>query len=261
MPINQSELQTKIIELLADEKKSKRLGGGRWYFFKDIEKQYEKGEKPNRSKIMSAIWSLLGQGLVYIDFSEPSTENWSLNLTEEGWATAKDNEVNPNSPDNYFKRFNEMVPNVSDIIFQYTRESVFSYNTRCYLACLVMIGVASEAAIIELSNSIGNWLKDTQGKEKFLETINSKRANITTKFETLRKKIEALKSEMPSDLINGIELKLSGVMDLLRENRNDAGHPTGRKITRDDAFISLILFPRYLQRIYELKDFFNKNRT
>jgi hypothetical protein len=61
---------------------------------------------------------------------------------------------------------------------------------------------------------------------------------------------------MPDELSDGMSLTMDAVLDLLRINRNDAGHPTGRMFTREDAFISLQMFARYLQKLYAFRAFF-----
>jgi hypothetical protein len=50
---------------------------------------------------------------------------------------------------------------------------------------------------------------------------------------------------------------LDSVLDVLRIYRNDAGHPTSKRIGRDDAFINLQMVARVLQKLYALKGFFN----
>ena len=64
--------------------------------------------------------------------------------------------------------------------------------------------------------------------------------------------IEALvcRSKFVAD---GLDLTLNAVTDLLRVSRNDAGHPTGRSIDRDDCFIHLRMFVRYTHKLYLLK--------
>jgi len=53
-------------------------------------------------------------------------------------------------------------------------------------------------------------------------------------------------------------LTFDSILDLLRIYRNDAGHPTGKQISRDDAFINLQMFVRYLQKLYAFKTYFAK---
>lgn len=52
-------------------------------------------------------------------------------------------------------------------------------------------------------------------------------------------------------------LTFDAVLDLLRIYRNDSGHPTGKHIDHDTAFINLQMFARYLEKLYQFKAFFD----
>jgi hypothetical protein len=51
-------------------------------------------------------------------------------------------------------------------------------------------------------------------------------------------------------------LTLDAVADLLRVTRNDAGHPTGRRIDEDTAYTHLQMAARYLQKMTALEAHF-----
>jgi hypothetical protein len=51
-------------------------------------------------------------------------------------------------------------------------------------------------------------------------------------------------------------LTLDSVLDLLRITRNEAGHPTGRRVDSNEAYINLQMFGRYLTKLYDLRAFF-----
>ena len=201
---------------------------------------------------MEAVWALIGQGLAYIDYSQPAVENWSLHLTDAGRAAADDEEVNPNNPENYLNRLSKDVPELSVVARQYTEEALRAYNTRLYRASAVMLGVASEAAVLEVASSFATMLSEVESR-RFMECIGSRRQNITAKFSAFREKLQSRKNELPSELKDGLDLTVSSVADLLRTYRNDAGHPTDRTIDRDDAYTHLCLFVRYARRLYALK--------
>ena len=48
----------------------------------------------------------------------------------------------------------------------------------------------------------------------------------------------------------------TAVLQLIRLIRNDAGHPTGRQIDREDAFNHLAIYARANKRLYALMRFF-----
>lgn len=259
MPVNSATLQSTLLKLLADPNTDKRLGRGFYYLAAAIKAKCPADQRPTPPQTMSAVWSLVAQGLAYIDYSQPAPENWALFLTESGLAAARDEAINPDNSGDYLKRLKESAPEASEVVLRYTQEAITAYNARCYLASAVMLGVASEAAFLEMAISFGKWLSGTQ-RQKFIELIENPRTNYISKFTEFRKRIEPVRANLPDELADGMALTLDSVLDLLRVYRNDAGHPTGKKVSRDDAFINLQMFARYLQKLYALKSFFDSNQ-
>ncbi len=259
MPVSSTTLQTVLLKLLAKPDTDARLGGGSHYSAESLRSQFPPSEQPTSREIMSVVWSLVCQGLAYIDYSQSAPENWKLFLTDAGLAAAHDEAMNPDNSGDYLERLAAGVPEANPIFLQYAREAVVSYNSRCYLASAVMLGVASEAAFLEMARSFGNWLPKGQG-QKFLEVIENPRSNYITKFVEFRKKVEPLKSNIPDELSDSMSLWLDSVLDLLRIYRNEAGHPTGKQLAREDAFINLQMFARYLQKLYALKAVFDSGQ-
>lgn len=255
---NSTALQSTLLKSLADQNVDHRLGKGIFYLADAVKAKFAENQKPTPTQFMAAVWSLIAQGLAYIDFSQSAPENWNLFLTESGWAAARDEEINPDNSGDYLKRLEEKAPKASQAIKQYAREAIMTYNARCYLASAVMLGVASEAAFIEMALSFGKWLPNSQG-QKFIGLIDNPRANYIQKFDEFRKRIEPIRPDLPGELADGMVLTLDSVLDLLRIYRNDAGHPTGKQVSREDAFINLQMFARYLEKLYALKDFFDAN--
>lgn len=118
-----------------------------------------------------------------------------------------------------------------------------------------MLGVASEAAVLEAATSFAGGMPEAESK-RFLETVNSRKQNFVTKFAVFQDKLRSKKSELPDELADGLELTVHAVADLLRVFRNDVGHPTGRPVGRDDAFVHLRMFVRYARKLYALKSHF-----
>jgi hypothetical protein len=137
-------------------------------------------------------------------------------------------------------------------LWSYAEEALLAYNARLYRASAVMLGVASEAAVLEVALALAGAMNDTEAKP-YLETINARKQNFVAKFETFAQKLRSKKSLLPEDLADGLDLTLNAVTDLLRVSRNDVGHPTGRGIGRDDCFIHLRMFVRYGRKLYSLK--------
>lgn len=255
MPVSAAAIQTALLTILKSGRTDKRLGQGRYYLYEEVAQAFAGSERPTQRQVMSAIWSLIGQGLAYIDHSQPSPDNWRVELSESGRRAADDEQVNPDDAGAYIDRLRQRVPDASPTVLMYADESVRSYMNRCYLASAVMLGVASEAAFLEMATAFGSWLPVGQ-HQKYVQLIGNPHANFISKFGEFRKRLEPFRTDLPSDLADGLTLTLDAVLDLLRIYRNDAGHPTGKSLDREQAFINLQMFSRYLEKLYALKTVF-----
>ena len=212
----------------------------------------------NTSNMIRAVWSLVSRGLIIIDFLNINSANWDLHLTPRGQKATLDGEINPDNLAKYTERLNSSVPEVSPTVRQYAEEALDCYNNRNYLASAVMLGVASEAAFLDMARAFGNWLPEGKERTNFVRSIENNKQIYLAKFSEFRKRIETHKSELPDDLSDGMALTFDSILDLLRIYRNDAGHPTGKQMSRDDSFINLEMFVRYLQKLYAFKSFFDE---
>jgi hypothetical protein len=114
-----------------------------------------------------------------------------------------------------------------------------------------MVGVASENILIVLRNAIQSALDTQQKKTKFSADTTGK--SVKRLFEEIQKRLAPVLEQICTALNkDDINAELSGVFDLIRKTRNDAGHPTGRSIEREEAFALLQLFPAYCKSSYDV---------
>lgn len=244
-----------MLGVLAAPGTDRRLGGGRHYLAPAVKAVCPPTDQPTDRQIQEAVWSLIGRGLAYLNISQPAPENWTLELTTAGGAALRDEEVNPDDPSGYLRRLYSDIPSLSPLPVLYITEAVNSYYHQSYLASTVMLGVAAEAVFVELAEAFGSWLGDASGSNLGKILADPKKTHFQ-KFDEFRKRLLPVASELPSGLGDGLDLQLNSVLDLLRINRNDAGHPTGVTVTRDDSFVHLRIFARIAKRIYALKHHF-----
>lgn len=260
MPVDQNTLQSTLLRVLADPKTNKGLGGGREFLTEAVLSRFVDQPKPSAQQIMEGVWALVSQGLAYIDYHQPEAVYWELRLTEAGLGAAQDEAINPDDSGEYLVQLSQTVPAASELVLQYTQEAITTYKARCYLASTVMLGVASEAAFLEMAVEFASWLPTDTERNKMQDIMAGSR-NYIVKFAEFRKRVEKYKSQIPDELSDGMALTLDSVLDLLRIYRNEASHPTGKKVTRQDAFINLQMFARYLHKLYALREYFESSRN
>lgn len=202
-----------------------------------------------------AIWALIARKLAWIDTHQHQSANWVVHLTERGHAAAATGITNPDDPSEYMRRILTDAPATSDVVQMYLRESLRCFDEECYIASAVMLGVAAEACMLETANAFVGWLGSSAGKLKAI--LKNPRTFYVAKLEEFQKRLSVAKSSLPPELSDNLDLDVTAVIQLIRLTRNDAGHPTGRKINHEDAFNHLVIYARVHKRLHGLIAFFN----
>ncbi len=112
------------------------------------------------------------------------------------------------------------------------------------------MGFISEAAFEVLWST----LKSEYNRKQRFEKLDNK--TLKTKFDEVIKELELIKNELPKNIKENIDTNIKGIFTLIRTQRNDFGHPTGKDISRFQMFVYLQLFTRYCKDIYDLNTYF-----
>jgi len=149
----------------------------------------------------------------------------------------------------------QQVPNIDDITLIYLREAMESFYSSCYLSSSVMLGVASEHTFLKLLEKIENNAKYSS---KF-QTVFKER-NISRKFaefkKNLNQEINQNNINLKPEIKENLDSNLDGIMNTIRNFRNDSGHPSGNIISREQCYVNLNLFIPYCKKAYQLIDYF-----
>lgn len=217
---------------------------------------HAKIEKLTKVQVYQAMWHCIRKGWAYLYMDQPNHQHWFLAITEEGEAILKDGEYDVRNAQGYLKKLGSETPEIATVALMYLEESLRSFSAENYLASTVMLGVSVEAVFYETADSFVKWTPDASG-EKLKELLDKKSYNYLQKFVEFQKRILPLKAQIPVDLTQNLDLNLNSILELIRIARNETGHPTGIRITRQAAQQYIILFPFLVRRLYDLKKFFD----
>ncbi|MDQ0802751.1 hypothetical protein [Priestia megaterium] len=139
----------------------------------------------------------------------------------------------------------------------YLYEACTTGNQGNILAASVMLGCAAEILLIKLCEAFHIYYQNNH-TEKEIENFFSKVLKAKTAYVRLDEFTK--RAEIHSDLFKsfGFEnIKLNfNFLDIIRQTRNDAGHPTGKKLNEDDFKTMLgnyqLSLGRYLAAIEKL---------
>lgn len=184
-----------------------------------------------------------------------------LRLTEYGKRCVAEERILPHDPDGYLKEFHQAIPTADSTIVEYLTESLQCYIRGLNRAAAVMLGCASEQAVLLLIEGCAMSIADATMRQRF-ETHVDQAQSIFRKFEVFNGRLAVVKANMPNEITQNLDSLLRGIFDLIRSSRNDAGHPaSGGQVSRDAIYSHLRLFVPYCERIYMLLEWFSANRT
>ena len=212
-------------------------------------------ETVSRNELMQVVWSLVARRLIYIDYTQPASSNWSIHLTERGAEAASDSNLNPDNIPLYLKQVASGIPDLTEIPKFYLDEALRAYSSECYSASTMMLGVAAEAVFYDVAAPFAAWLKNSGG-QALSDILSKSTIAYIQKFIEFQKRLAASKGHLPPPLQQNLDLNINSVLELLRLARNDTGHPTGIQVDRHSSFQYLVLFPGLARRLYDLKRFF-----
>jgi hypothetical protein len=208
--------------------------------------------RSDQSKVQDIFWDLLIEGVVRPGLGDGSGNNDlpHFHVTDRGRVALSESSPSPYDPDGYLKRLRDQIASIDPVIVTYLAESLHTFRIGCLLSSTVTLGCASEKALLLLIEAYARALAKSRS-EKFIKATEGKM--IKQQFDVFQQRLEDhLKGMLDRDLLADLETRLLGVFSMIREVRNDAGHPTGRVPQRDVCYANLMVFPSYLRKVYDL---------
>jgi hypothetical protein len=160
-------------------------------------------------------------------------------VTDQGRKTLAQISRDPANPDGYTQFLKSKV-SLNPVAQSYISEALNTYNSGCFKACAVMVGVATESLIVELRDQLIGRL-DSLGAAKPKELYDWR---IKTVLDSLEKLLNQKKANMPHELLERFDSYWSALTHQVRNARNDAGYPKSiDPVSPEDVHASLLIFP------------------
>jgi len=209
-------------------------------------------QNPLADKITAVIWELIIEGVFTPGTGMQHPNLPFLRATEYGLRCFEEGELTPHDPDDYLRRLKSGCPTLDDITLLYLGEALQTFRTGRHLATAVMIGVAAEKMLLRLVDAVADALDTPIKKQKFEQATNGKQAKRL--HDEVLARLKSPATALPADLEAILTQQIDGIYDLIRRSRNDAGHPTGKRMERQETQALLLLFPTYCKTASDLMD-------
>lgn len=213
-----------------------------------------------QEEVRQLLWQFIVQGLVVPGMNAANAEWPWYRLTERGVAAVAAGATQPYDPDGFIGFFDRKNPDADQVLRDYVIEAVNTFNVGCLKASAVMLGCASEKSLLLLLDAFAGAISDGAKRAKFEKETGG--WMIASKYRALKDRLDKMVAakQLPRDLTDTVRTTLDIGFNLVREQRNAAGHPeiVGQH-DPDSVFISLRFVSDYVARVGALIDYFGSN--
>ena len=206
----------------------------------------------DRELVREVFWDFFRQGLITLGINDSNREYPWFKVSTSGRRILENQETYFfHDLSTYEKLIRDKIPTIDDVTVIYLKEAMQAYRIGCLLSSSVMLGVATEHTfnllieVIEANPTHQPTYKNVNKERGILRRVN--------KFKSiLDKHVKTMDPRVREDL----DTHFAGILSIIRNFRNQSGHPSGHIIEREQCYVLLQLFIPYGKKMYQLMDHF-----
>jgi len=263
MPHSYEEIRSVVLDIFSGREKVRIQASNYHNLNSAIAEVFERREgrhsvQPRLDNLDSDIslelfWDLFRQGIITLGLNDMNPGFPHFRVTKfgkniaEGYSTYFFHDVS-----SYERIIYSEIPGIHDVTLLYLKEAMQAFFSGCILSSTVMLGVAAEHTFQLLLETIEN----NSLHQKTYSSVFQERS-ILPKINKFRKILEQNIKALPPKIKEDLDTNFFGIQSIIRTFRNESGHPTGKIIDREQAFVNLRLFIPYCKKSYQLIDWFH----
>lgn len=204
--------------------------------------------KEDAETLREVFWDLFRQGIVTLGKDDIYSFFPFFRLTSHGVKAVEEGDTYFISDTKVFEqRVKSEIPNIDDISILYLKECFQAFRSGCLISSAVMLGVAAEHLFQLLLDELES---DPNQSSRFSSVFQQR--TILQKIEKFKNIIAADKASFPKDIRESFDTQFLGIQSIIRIYRNESGHPTGKVIDREQAFVNIGLFIPFGKMVHYL---------
>jgi hypothetical protein len=202
---------------------------------------------------LEVFWSLFREGIITLGLNDMNRDFPHFRVTEFGRRLIVHQQAYFfHDVSSYERAIRMEVPAIDDITVLYLKEAMQSFKTGCVLASTVMLGVATEHTFLLLLDTI----ERSQSHGPTFARVGRERT-ILQKFNKFKTILDGQVGNLSPEIKEDLDTHFAGILSIIRTFRNQAGHPTGKIIDREQAYVLMQLFIPYCKKMYQLRAYFS----
>jgi hypothetical protein len=203
---------------------------------------------------LEVFWELFRQGIITLGLNDSNREFPFFRVSEFGKKILSNQSTYFfHDVTSYSKLIKDEIENINETTLLYLEEAMQAFRASCILSATVMLGVATEHTFLIMLETIE---KNKTHKQIFKSVFDQK--TILQKVNKFKNVLDQNIRFLPSEIKEDLDTHFAGILSVIRNFRNQAGHPSGKVIDREQTYVLLQLFIPYCKKLYQLIDHFKK---
>jgi hypothetical protein len=197
---------------------------------------------------LEVFWDLFRQGITTLgsDNANPNFPFFRLTALGRKIVEAEGGHL-VLDPQGGEERLQAEVPGIDGCTGTYFKEALQSFRVGGILAATTMLGVAAE----HTANLLIAKVETSEAHKAKFAAIN-KVAGLEAKLQKFRDLVDQHPEILATEVRDGFDVKLAGLQMTIGIFKNDAGVPTGKEVSREEAFVLLLAFPQYCKKAHQV---------
>jgi len=197
---------------------------------------------------LEVFWTLFREGIITLGLNDSNREFPFFRITALGRRIAAHQQAYFfHDVSSYEALVRSEVPAIDSVTVLYLKEALQSFRVGCVLASTVMLGVATEHTFLLLVETLEN----NATHAPTFASVGQQRT-ILQKVNKFKNIMDQELRSLPAEIKEDFDTHFAGVLSIIHTFRNLAGHPTGKIVDREQAYVLLQLFIPYCKKMYQL---------
>lgn len=208
--------------------------------------------KHDKEIYLEVFWNLFREGIITLGLNanNPNFPYFRLSSIGEKILESGDPYFFHNVS-SYEKIIIDNISDIDEVTLVYLKEAMQAFFSGCILSASVMLGVATEHSFMKLLDKVE---ANPNYNKKYSNVF--KQRNILKKLNKFKNILDQNLDNFPPNIKEDLDTNFSSIISMIRNFRNESGHPSGKIISREQCYVLLQLFVPCCKKIYELIRFF-----
>jgi len=216
------------------------------------------GSNPNldaadREIFLEVFWDLFRQGIITLGSDDANREFPFFRVSSHGERILANQESYFfHDVSTYEQLICNEIPKIDAVTLIYLKESMQAFRVGCVLSSTVMLGVSTEHTF----NLLMETIDSNPTHKPTYQSVNDQ-WGILRRVNTFKTILDGQMGSLPRGIKEDLDTHFAGILSVIRNFRNQSGHPSGHIIDREQCYVLLQLFIPYGKKMYQLMDHFS----